>query len=217
MKPARGSCELLRFVCLLSILAIAKSQSLPCPVGITKLTVSDNTQAVDLADALLCSGGQFEVTWVSEVLLTRTIDVPDGTSLKILGSSFGGSVVDGGAQNQLFNVSGASLLHLQDLSLVNGFSSRGGGAIGLSGSSSLEAVNCSFGDNTAGAGFDAGMLLLRGVYLRLTYCCSLVSCLHMYVHMHDSAETMSERNQPLAVGRWSFCCAPTTTQLLMYF
>ncbi len=169
MNPARGSRKLLRFIFLLSILAIVRSQVLPsCPLGITNLTISNTAQAVDLADALLCSGGRFEVDWVGELLLPRTIAVSDGSSLKISGSSSGGSVVDGGAQKQLFSVSGASFLDLQGLSLVNGNSSSGGGATGLSGSSSLRVVNCSFEGNSVGGGGDGGMILLRRVFFRLT-------------------------------------------------
>ena len=98
------------------------------------------------------------MTWVGEVALTRTIAVSDGTSLNISGSSSGGSVVDGDEQNQLFNVSGGSTLGLQGLSLFNG-ASWDGGAVGLSGSSSLEIVDCSFDGNTADN--DGGMITLR--------------------------------------------------------
>lgn len=149
MTPAQGCSGLVRLVSLLSILSIAKSQVLPCPLGVTNRTVFNSAQAVDLSDALLCSGGQFDVTWVGEVTLTRTIALVNGTSLKISGSSSGGSVIDGGDQNQLFNVSGGSTLDLQGLSLVNGASSWGGGAVGLSGSSSLGIADCSFAGNTA--------------------------------------------------------------------
>ena len=145
MKRAQGSCWL-----LLSILAVAKSQVLPaCPAGIINRTIANSAQAVNLTETLLCSGGHFEVTWVGDVSLTRAIAVSDGTSLEISGSSSGRSIVDGGAENQLFNVSNGSTLGLQGLSLVNGASSLGGGAVGLSGSSSLEIVDCWFNGNTA--------------------------------------------------------------------
>lgn len=140
MQSARGSRGLLPCASLLNILnrsssgsvarclmwfglflAVAKSQLLPCAGGVTNRTISNSAQAFDLTEVLMCSGGQFEVTWVGEVLLTRTIAVSDGTSLKVLGSSSGGSVIDGeGLQHQLFNVSEGSTLELQGLSLMNG-------------------------------------------------------------------------------------------------
>eukprot|EP00903_Cladosiphon_okamuranus_P016944 g15619.t1 len=156
MKPARRRCGLLRCAPLLSILATAKSQQLlPCALGVTSTTVTTSAQAADLADALFCSGGQFEVTWVGEVLLNSALTVSGGTFLKVTGSSSVGGVVDGGAQTQLFNVSGGSTLELQGLSLVNGVSSSGGGAVGLSDMSSLAIANCSFEGNTD-AGADGG-------------------------------------------------------------
>lgn len=150
MKLARQSCRLLRLAFLLSVLAIVKSQLLlPCAPGVTNKTVSNSAQAFDLTEALLCSGGQFEVTWVGQVVLDSTIAISDGTSLKVLGSSSGGSVVDGGGLHQLFNVSSnTSILELQGLSLVNGASTLDGGAVALA-NSSLEVNDCSFDGNTA--------------------------------------------------------------------
>lgn len=95
MKPALRSCSI-----LLISLAFSRPQALqpPCDVGINTLIVSSTAQALDLTAALLCSGGgQFEVTWLGEVLITSTITVSEGISLKVTGSSFiGQGVVDGG-------------------------------------------------------------------------------------------------------------------------
>lgn len=182
MQSARGSRGLLPCASLLNILhrsstgfvarclmwfglflAVAKSQVLPCAVGVTNRTISNSAQAFDLTEVLMCSGGQFEVTWVGEVLLTRTIAVSDGTSLKVLGSSSGGSVIDGERLHQLFNVSEGSTLELQGLSLMNGASSSAGGAVALSGSSSLGIVDCSFEFNNATG--DGGTNVLAVVYM----------------------------------------------------
>lgn len=163
MRSALGSHGLLRCVSLLNILAVAKSQVLPCTAGVTNRTISNSAQAFDLTDVLMCSGGQFEVTWVGEVLLTRTITVSDGTSLKVLGSSSGGSVIDGGGLHQLFNVSEGSTLELQGLSLMNGASSSAGGAVALSDSSSIKVVDCSFEFNNATG--DGGTNVLAVVYM----------------------------------------------------
>lgn len=153
MTSARGSFRrLLRYASALSILAGAKAQVLPCALGITTLTVSNGADATDLAEALLCSGGQFEASWVGEVLISRTVRVSNGTSLRISGMASGGSIVDGGGLHQLFEVSGGSTLELQGISLFNGFSGEGGGAVALSDSSSLEVSGCSFDGNKAGAG-----------------------------------------------------------------
>ena len=139
------------------MVGMSEPQVLPCAPGISNLTVSNSAQAVDLTDSLSCSGGQFGVSWVGEVLLSRTIAVSDGTSLKVSGSSSGGSVIDGGGLHQLFNVSGGSTLDLEGLSLVNG-ASGWGGAVALVGSSALSLFDCSLYGNTASRG-DGGMNL----------------------------------------------------------
>lgn len=151
MRPLGVRWGLLPSVSLLLSIAGTGSQALPCALGVTNRTISSSVQAANLAEALLCYGGQFEVAWVGDVLLPGTIHVSNGTFLKVSGSSPGGSVVDGGAQHQLFNVSGGSVLELKDLSLVNGASSSGG-AVGLSVSSSVEIVDCSFHGNAATSG-----------------------------------------------------------------
>eukprot|EP00903_Cladosiphon_okamuranus_P007092 g6891.t2 len=183
MKPAyvTGSGILLAF------LALAKSQTLPaCDVGVTTLVVSSTADVVDLSEALLsCAGGQFEVTWVGEVLITSTIVVPGGTSLKVTGSSFGQGVVYGGGQVRLFEVSPSSALELDFLSLVGGYAhgsdgsvyAAGGGAVALLGdlfgpssdtAVSVDIVDCAFVGNTAnnsngGAIFaEAGTITISG-------------------------------------------------------
>lgn len=153
MASAQANCgRLLRYLSLLSIFAGANAQVLPCALGVTNLTVSNSVEANDLAEALLCSGGQFEASWVGEVLVSRTVRVSNGTSLRISGTSSGGSIVDGGGLYQLFHVSGGSTLELKGLSLVNGFSDEGGAAVAVSDASSLEVSGCSFDGNRAGAG-----------------------------------------------------------------
>eukprot|EP00752_Nemacystus_decipiens_P017814 g15971.t2 len=117
-------------------------------------------EALELSEALLCSGaGEFEAIWSGEVLVTSTIFVSNGTSLKITSSSSstslvftsGGAatgsqaVIDGGDEVQLFVVDAISSLELNGLSLQRGLA--GAGAVEVMDSSLLTAVDCSFSYN----------------------------------------------------------------------
>lgn len=73
--------------------------------GVTALSVSSTAEALELTNELQCSGaGDFEVEWSGEVVVTKTLAVSNGTSLKVTGSIFDGAVMDGGGAIQLFVV-----------------------------------------------------------------------------------------------------------------
>lgn len=95
-------------------------------------TVSSTVQALDLSEALLCSGaGEFEVEWSGEVPIASTISVSNGTSLKVTGNgttSLPQAVIDGGVEVQLFVVEEeGSSLEVENLSLQRGLAWPGSG------------------------------------------------------------------------------------------
>lgn len=136
------------------MLGLAKAQTTSstfCAPGVTTRNVSNTEQALELSDALYCSGSaQFEVHWVGEVLLTQTIAVSNGNSIKVMGRGADEAVIDGGGAVRLFEVNKGSTLELNGVSLVGGWSSGKGGAVQLSDFSRLAAANCSFVGNVAG-------------------------------------------------------------------
>lgn len=88
--------------------------------------VNDATGAAELATAVNCTGGEFEVAWTGEVSLANTISVTGGTILNITGVlSLGAAIVNGNGDVQLFHVVGGSL-HITDLQLINGNAIDGG-------------------------------------------------------------------------------------------
>lgn len=137
-------------VSLLSVLGLAKAQATPCEAGVTTRNVTSTADALELSDALRCSGpAEFEIDWVGEALLTRTIAVSNGSSVKVMGRGAGEAVIDGGGAVRLFEVNEGSTLELNRVSLVGGFSSGDGGAVHLAADSRLSVVNCSFVENIA--------------------------------------------------------------------
>lgn len=137
---------------LLSVLGVTMSAS--CPVGVTTLTVATTAEALELSEALLCSGaGDFEVEWSGEVLVTKTISVSNSTSLTVTGSGstmLPQAVIDGGGDVQLFVVDAGSSLELNSLSIQRGLAWPGsGGAVEVVDSSLLTVIDCSFSYNNA--------------------------------------------------------------------
>lgn len=123
----------------------------PCATGVTTLPVSSTAEALELSEALLCSGaGEFEVEWSGEVLVTSTISVSNSTSLKVTGSgsTLPLAVVDGGDEVQLFVVDAESSLELSGLSIQRGLA--GAGAVEVMDLSLLTVVDCSFSYNAGG-------------------------------------------------------------------
>lgn len=115
--------------------------------------VDDTASATALANSLKnCSGGVFEVEWKGHVVVTQTIRVVDGTTLRVTGieitaagnddaatvhdddddsaicvssslASTAAGVVDGGGKIRLFAVVNNSSLYLNNIDIRNGSSS----------------------------------------------------------------------------------------------
>lgn len=112
--------------------------------------VEDTAGAVRLAQAVNCSGGSFDVTWIGSVTVEETIHVGEGTTVNVTGSSDGTSVADGASQTSQFNLDGGGVLHLSDLTLVNGRAEAGsGGGALLAADAAVTLTRCAFVDNSA--------------------------------------------------------------------
>lgn len=117
--------------------ALTAEDSVPCVAELVSLTVSNATDALELSDALNCTGaGQFNVIWTGHVEISQTFALSNGTTLSITAgdssttsayadASTTNAVVDGGGVMQLFSVLGGSKLNLNGVSLVNGMGLHG--------------------------------------------------------------------------------------------
>lgn len=104
----------------------------PCMPEIQQKWVVKTTQeASNLAEALNCSGGVFEVEWHGNVAINQTLRIVEGTILNMTGSG-PSAIMDGSGGNGLFVVMNA-FLYVGNMTLVNG-SSISGGAIAALGS-----------------------------------------------------------------------------------
>lgn len=113
--------------------------------------VSDTASATALAEAVAnCPGGEIDVEWSGSVPINRTIDVGNGTVLRITGVYGTSSEVDGCGSSELFFVSNASL-HVSDVTISNGNASFGAGAVTAL-SSVITFSNTSFVNNVGKTG-----------------------------------------------------------------
>lgn len=126
---------------ILSLILLARdveAQDLvPCDAELVSLTVSDTTEALELSDALNCTGaGEFHVIWTGHVEISQTFRLSDGATLSITSgdssitsvqadASSPSAVVDGGGVVQLFSVLGGSKLNLNGVSLMNSIGNHG--------------------------------------------------------------------------------------------
>ena len=118
----------------------------PCTDDIPIQWIVENTTgATNLADAIMCSGGNFEVEWRGHVPITTTIHVVNRTVLYINGGSDANA--DGGGTIQMFLVANGSL-HLSDLIISNGNGPEGG-AITAHEGSQIYAERVMFNSNNA--------------------------------------------------------------------
>jgi predicted outer membrane repeat protein len=114
-------------------------------VPLTKISVSTEQDAADLAAAAICKNATLSALWSGSVQPTTTIVVGKGTSLTINGT--GGAEIDGGDVIQLFNIQG-----LRDLTLSNANSTSFGAAVNGT-AAQISAYNTTFQRNTSkGAG-----------------------------------------------------------------
>ena len=149
---------------------------LPCEANLHgRWLVENAAEANDLAEALYCTGGSFDVDWRGDIVVRKTIHVVDGTALKITGVG-SSPTISGGNTTRIFTVVNASL-HLIDLIVSHGKANSGGavaasesiltlnhtifsgntaimygGALDVSGGSSVFGMNTAFQNNMAGSG-----------------------------------------------------------------
>ena len=135
------------------LLLARRSGAVPCtPLELdAPIVVDDTAGALQLAAATNCSGGAFNVSWVGSVTVEDTIRVADGTTLSVVGTPDGSSIVSGTGQGSLFEVIGGTLL-LSGLSLANGNGASSGGG-GIYAVDSVLAIDvCAFEDNVGDFG-----------------------------------------------------------------
>lgn len=98
---------------------------LPCSADMERTWVVNSTrQAVDLAEAVNCSGGSFEVEWRGHVLVQVPIYVADGTVLTITGFN-SSAVMQGNTYTRIFTVVNATL-HVSGVNITSATSISGG-------------------------------------------------------------------------------------------
>lgn len=112
-------------------------------------TITDETDALNLAFALGCSDGNFTVTWVGVIAVSETLAIADGTSLTIIGEGTDSGLDGTGTTGPLIFVEGdSSTLTLRNLEITNG-SGRNGGAIYALTSATVLISNIFFSNNDA--------------------------------------------------------------------
>lgn len=162
-----------RFAALAWVLSLTAGQTssgvAPCDTSAssssTLVIVEDTAGAIRLAEAVNCSGGSFDVTWVGSVTVEEAIHVRKGTTLSVAGSADGTSVADGAGQTSLFIVDEVGgVLNLSDLALANGNAEAGGALLVVDATITLDG--CTFSDNNAAA--FGGAVLLAGSELTAT-------------------------------------------------
>lgn len=132
----------------LLLLTSQRSSSAPCtssPLAVP-LMVEDTAGALQLAEALKCPGGSFDVEWVGIVVVEEVIKVMEGTALTISGVEDLSSSVDGAGRTALFEVDRGTL-NMYRLALVNGAGIRGGTIYATD--SIITADTCTISNSTA--------------------------------------------------------------------
>eukprot|EP00903_Cladosiphon_okamuranus_P005767 g5717.t2 len=124
--------------------------SRPCSAEVQREWLVDNpAQAKALTAAVNCSGGSFEVEWRGTIVVDEPIYVADGTTLTVSGVAGSLASIDGNSSTRLFTVVNAAL-HLGGLNVTHG-SSTSGGAIAAAGST-LTFNRTNFMGNSASGG-----------------------------------------------------------------
>jgi Right handed beta helix region len=108
-------------------------------------TVTTAADVALLTKAAFCSDATVNAVWQADLQLADTIVVGNGTSLTVTGVTQKTSVIDGGAQLQLFDVWGK--LILTDVSLINNYAA--GSAVFLRQKATLSATRSLFSNNAA--------------------------------------------------------------------
>ena len=124
----------------------AEIMSSPCSEDIqTNWTVETTAEVQILAEAIICSGGNFTVEWKADIIVDTEIVIEDGTAITIVGAG-SGAVIDGGGITRLFRVVNASL-QLNNLEVRNGRATFGGAIAAMASTLIIDGTN--FTDNTA--------------------------------------------------------------------
>lgn len=104
----------------------------PYPMGLQEWWLIENTEDVQaLAEAVKCSGRQFQVQWSGHIVVPATLEVMNGTVLNITGVG-SEAMMDGNGTTRLFRVVDA-FLTLTNVEIWNGNATYGG-ALAASGS-----------------------------------------------------------------------------------
>lgn len=114
------------------------------------VSVTNSSDASDLADTLLCSSSaRLTIDWYGQIDITRTLVIRNSNEVEIQGSE--GAVISGGGDARLFTATGGAILGLRNISLVGGFASgeENGGAILANESARILLEDCSLEDNNA--------------------------------------------------------------------
>ena len=151
---AEGGCSFSSFDCLdpsaeenLFQCQPLRPSTISCSPDVQRTwVVEEPAQAQAMAEAVNCSGGAFEVAWIGNITVDKTIYVPHGTILNISGIGPPSSaVINGGMQTRPLTVINATL-YISDVDLSSGFSIVGG-AIAAS-SSNVTLTRTSFSGNS---------------------------------------------------------------------
>ena len=106
--------------------------SVPCASDLREQWLVETTaEAKEMAEAVYCAKGSFDVEWRGDIVVAQTIHIVDGTVLKITGVG-SRPTINGGGTSRIFTVVNASL-HLDRVMVENG-KAISGGAIAASGS-----------------------------------------------------------------------------------
>lgn len=135
---------------LLAAAALGASGAPQCKPKVQKLVVGvpGGLTAVDLAELVQCEGGVIVAQWHGRIV-TKTLSVGSGTTLRVIGAGEVAAVADGAGVSSLFYVPTGARLVLEGLALENGNSiaDKEGGAVTLDGGD-LEVTFCFFRGNS---------------------------------------------------------------------
>eukprot|EP00903_Cladosiphon_okamuranus_P015420 g14243.t1 len=127
------------------------SAAVPCASStlVAPSVVKDTAGALALAEAVDCSDGTFEVSWVGTVAVEQTILVPDGTFLSIIGLPDGSSTVESVGAGAGAYVTDSTVC-LEGPSVFTNNSAGGpGGGMYLAAAYELRIENARFSSNSA--------------------------------------------------------------------
>ena len=125
------------------------------------VVVASADDALSLSQNLTrCPGADFEVEWHGSIVISETLELANGTSLKVTGGKHYSSVVDGNGGLPLFVVN-SSTLHLEGLALTGGDGVIGG-VVAARGNASVTLTECDvFGNKVSSKGGESRVRVSR--------------------------------------------------------